>query len=66
VKLINLLNSSDYRFSVHFVILVVEHLKVIYIENNKDLIIYVHVYTGLFVKLREANSLKSISLVLVP
>jgi hypothetical protein len=27
--------------------------------------IYVHVYIGLFVKLREADSLKSISLVLV-
>jgi hypothetical protein len=65
VKLVNLLNSSDYRFSACFVILIVEHLKVIYIENNKDLVIYVYVYAGLFVKLREADSLESISLVLV-
>jgi hypothetical protein len=65
MKLVNLLNSSDYRFSARFIILIIEHLKVIYIENNKDLIICVHVYIGLFVKLREADSLKSISLVLI-
>ena len=65
MKLINLLNSSDYRFSARFVILIIEYLEVIYIENNKDLIIYVHVYTRLFVELGEADSLESISLVLI-
>ena len=65
MKLVNLLDSSDYRFSARFVVLIVEYLEVIYIENNKDLIICVYIYIGLFIKLREANSLKSISLVLI-
>ena len=50
---------------MRFIILIIEYLKVIYIENNKDLIIYIHINTGLFIKSRESNSLKSIYLVLV-
>jgi hypothetical protein len=48
-----------------FIILIVKYLKVIYIENNKDLIIYIYINIGLFIKSREFNSLKSIYLVLV-
>jgi hypothetical protein len=50
---------------MRFIILIVKYLKVIYIENNKDLIIYIHVNIRLFIKSRESNSLESIYLVLI-
>jgi hypothetical protein len=49
---------------MYFIILIIKYLKVIYIENNKDLIICIYINIGLFIKSGKFNSLKSIYLVL--
>jgi hypothetical protein len=66
MKLVNYLDLSNNRLSERFIVLVVEHLEVIYIENNEDLVICIHANAGLFIKSRESNSLESICPVLIP
>ena len=50
---------------MYFIIFIIEYLKVIYIKNNKDFIIYIYINIRLFIKFREFNSLKNICLVLI-
>jgi hypothetical protein len=50
---------------MYFIILIVKYLKVIYIENNKDFIIYIYINIRLFIKFGEFNSLENIYLVFI-